>query len=429
MSKRTTDGRVPRGAGATLRFNHAAIGAAPAVAETEKEMPRALASALSIPIDQVVPDPDQPRKTMDRARLEELAGSIVEHGILEPLLVREDGYLPDGRERYVVIAGGRRREAAIIAGQTRVPALLSDKQGMALRVIQLLENLQREDLPEVEEARAIKEIRAIMTMQRGGKEAPVHMLVSILHRSATYIEERLKLLDHADVADAVARDQVAPSTATLVAKVDDDDARAELLRRVKEEKLTRKEVQRLIGKRTVSVVEVDGETVGGAPTLREVAQAMDATEGEIGFAARVLRDDREMSPEEALMLARHTPLDERSETATLTAHGDGDAPVAAGTTLTGLAEADTPPATRGDLTVSENRERPTANARAEVVVDAGLTATSPRDEARAILPTAADRALARRVLDWQERHTLPIATARALLDTLDAWATHGEEAR
>jgi len=307
MSKQSPSALAPKATGATLRFDHAAIGARPQSNEAGPEMPRALPSALSIPIDQVEPDLGQPRKTMDLGRLQELAESIKEHGILEPLLVREDGYKEDGRERYVIIAGGRRREAALLAGLTRLPAVLSDRQGLQVRVIQLLENLQREDLPEIEEARAIRELRAILEEQQGGKPVPLKALMPILHKSYSYIDERIKLLNHADVADAVESRGVKASTATLVAKIADDDARADLLRQVEENKLSRKDVQRIIRKRAVKVVDADDQDVGGTPTLREVAHLMGATEPEISFAAETLRTDDEISAQEALTLARHTP--------------------------------------------------------------------------------------------------------------------------
>ena len=82
------------------------------VGATERHLP----GALEVPIDQVVPDPDQPRKDWEHddgtVRLEELASSIAEFGILQPLLVREAGTLLHGQQRYLIIAGARRREAA-----------------------------------------------------------------------------------------------------------------------------------------------------------------------------------------------------------------------------------------------------------------------------------------------------------------------------
>ena len=83
---------------------------------------------LEVPIEQLVPDQNQPRRDWvhqdGQARLEELAASVREFGILQPLLVREEGALADGRQRYAIIAGGRRFAAAQIAGLSMLPCVV-----------------------------------------------------------------------------------------------------------------------------------------------------------------------------------------------------------------------------------------------------------------------------------------------------------------
>ncbi|WP_299026429.1 ParB/RepB/Spo0J family partition protein [uncultured Thermanaerothrix sp.] len=106
-----------------------------------------------VPIDQIVPNPLQPRATLDAEGLDELAASIREHGVLQPLLVS-----PEGEGRYVLIAGERRWRAARQAGLEMVPVLLrpaSDVQRLALA---LIENLQRADLTPLEMAEAYRQL-------------------------------------------------------------------------------------------------------------------------------------------------------------------------------------------------------------------------------------------------------------------------------
>lgn len=108
-------------------------------------------STTSLNINSIVPNRDQPRKTFDEAALEELAQSIRQHGVLQPLLVRP---LPGGD--YQLVAGERRWRAARTAGLTEVPVVvkeLSDTEAMELAII---ENLQREDLNPIEEAEGLQ---------------------------------------------------------------------------------------------------------------------------------------------------------------------------------------------------------------------------------------------------------------------------------
>ncbi len=104
-----------------------------------------------IRISQIDPKSDQPRKSFDKEALEELAESIKENGLLQPILVREYG---DGR--YQIIAGERRFRASKLAELTEIPAIVLDIDDRKVAEISLIENIQREDLNPVEEAMAFK---------------------------------------------------------------------------------------------------------------------------------------------------------------------------------------------------------------------------------------------------------------------------------
>lgn len=106
-----------------------------------------------LPLSQIDPKSDQPRKHFDKEALEELANSISENGLLQPIIVRE--YLGG---RYQIIAGERRFRASKIAGLSEIPVIIMDKDDRKAAEIALIENIQREDLNPVEEAMAFSSL-------------------------------------------------------------------------------------------------------------------------------------------------------------------------------------------------------------------------------------------------------------------------------
>lgn len=105
----------------------------------------------TLPIDEIIPNKDQPRKTFDENSLQELADSIIHHGILQPLLVRP---LIDGG--YQLVAGERRYRASRIAGLKEVPVVVKELTDTETMEIAIIENLQREDLNPIEEAEGLQ---------------------------------------------------------------------------------------------------------------------------------------------------------------------------------------------------------------------------------------------------------------------------------
>lgn len=105
------------------------------------------ARTVSLPIGEVVPNRDQPRKRFDEEALAELAASVAQHGVLQPLLVRP---MPDGT--YQLVAGERRWRASQMAGLTEVPVVIRDMDDKEAAELALIENLQREDLNPIEVA-------------------------------------------------------------------------------------------------------------------------------------------------------------------------------------------------------------------------------------------------------------------------------------
>ncbi|HHQ48028.1 MAG TPA: ParB/RepB/Spo0J family partition protein [Acidobacteria bacterium] len=119
------------------------------------DTPRARAGLTELPVDRIAPNPSQPRRRFDEAALEELAASLKEHGLLQPVVVSDDG-----EGGYVLIAGERRWRAARRAGLATIPAVIRERPGEAAALeLALVENLQRRDLTPVEEAHAFEEMR------------------------------------------------------------------------------------------------------------------------------------------------------------------------------------------------------------------------------------------------------------------------------
>ena len=140
-------------------------------------------SVLQLKISLIDPKSDQPRKYFDKEALEELANSIVENGLLQPILVREYG-----EGRYQIIAGERRFRACKLAGLTEIPALILEKSDKSVAEIALIENIQREDLNPIEEAMAYKSLAREYDMTQ-------EELSERIGKSRSAIANTMRLLD------------------------------------------------------------------------------------------------------------------------------------------------------------------------------------------------------------------------------------------
>ena len=134
-----------------------------------------------LPADEILPNPVQPRRCFDQEALRELADSIAEHGILQPLTVRER------RGRYELVAGERRLRAAKMAGLESVPCILVDVSTEESSLLALVENLQRRDLDFIEEAEGISRLTRIFGLSR--EEA-----AKKLGKSPSAIANKLRIL-------------------------------------------------------------------------------------------------------------------------------------------------------------------------------------------------------------------------------------------
>ncbi|HEX5466289.1 MAG TPA: ParB/RepB/Spo0J family partition protein [Candidatus Limnocylindrales bacterium] len=188
--------------------------------------PSAVASRL-VPVDRIEPNPDQPRMTWDEASLDELANSVREHGILQPILVR-----PLPGNRYQLIAGERRWRAATKAGLAAVPAMIEDIDDDTALEIAIIENLQREDLSPVDEAMMYER----MTSEHGYS---VRKLAQKVGKDKGYIENRLRLADApSEIKQLVSLRKDTLSHAYELMKVEDPRRRRRLAEQVARGELT-----------------------------------------------------------------------------------------------------------------------------------------------------------------------------------------------
>lgn len=150
----------------------------------------------SLPIERVHANPDQPRRDFSRDDLEDLASSIAEKGIIQPLIVRPD---PNRAGDYQIVAGERRWRAAQIAKLHRVPVLIRDLDDMAVLEIAIIENVQRADLNAVEEALGYRQL-----MDKFGHTQ--EKMSAALGKSRSHIANILRLLTLPDDVQRLLRD-------------------------------------------------------------------------------------------------------------------------------------------------------------------------------------------------------------------------------
>ncbi len=155
------------------------------------------ASDLSVPIENIHPNPEQPRRRFDRENLRELAESIREKGVLQPLIVRN---LSNNRNSYEIVAGERRWRAAQMANLHELPVLVREYSDNEVLEIAIIENVQRADLNPVEEATGYRQL-----MDRFGHTQ--EKMATALSKSRSHIANLLRLLQLPDDVLELLRDE------------------------------------------------------------------------------------------------------------------------------------------------------------------------------------------------------------------------------
>ena len=189
---------------------------------------------VTLRLSQIEPNRDQPRKIFSEEALNELADSIREHGVLQPLLVRP---LPGGS--YQLVAGERRWRASRMAGLQEVPVVIREMDEEQSMEIALIENLQREDLNAIEEATGYKQLmeRYGMTQEQVAKR---------VGKSRPAIANALRLLNLPQkVMDMVGEGEVSPGHARALLAFDDQDRIVEIAQKVKTGKYSVRDIERM----------------------------------------------------------------------------------------------------------------------------------------------------------------------------------------
>lgn len=163
--------------------------------EDVRDVKKAEDKILMLPLDKVIPNPNQPRKSFNEESLRELADSIIAHGVIQPLVVKKD------KSKYIIIAGERRFRAAIIAGLNEVPTIVRELDEQKTREVSLIENLQREDLNAIEEGEAIREL--MKNYQLTQEE-----IASQLGKARPSVANTLRLLSLTDQVQQLVRDNI-----------------------------------------------------------------------------------------------------------------------------------------------------------------------------------------------------------------------------
>jgi ParB family transcriptional regulator, chromosome partitioning protein len=205
----------------------------------DRELPPAIVSLLSpdgptrsvgvriVHIERIEPNPEQPRMVFEQAALDELAASIREHGVLQPILVR-----PLGPNTYQIVAGERRWRASKQAGLATIPALIEDIDDDTALEIAIIENLQREDLTPLDEAAMFDR----MIHQHGYS---IRKLADKLGKDKGYLENRLRLADAPpEIRELVSLRKDSLSHAYELMKVEDPKKRQRLAAQVARGELT-----------------------------------------------------------------------------------------------------------------------------------------------------------------------------------------------
>ncbi len=183
---------------------------------------------------QIVPNPYQPRSLFDPIRMEELIASIKEHGVLQPVLLREVGH-----ERYQLVAGERRFRAAQAAGLTTVPAIVKDCNDRELLEMAVVENVQREDIGAMEAARAYRRLLDEFGLTQ-------ELVSQRVGKSRSSVANLVRLLDLPEtVQDSLERGEITEGHAKALLSLRDSDSIERAWQRVVKNSLSVRDTERL----------------------------------------------------------------------------------------------------------------------------------------------------------------------------------------
>ena len=215
------------------------------------------AAAEKINITSITPRKDQPRKTFDKEALQLLADSISQYGVLQPIIVREDGFTANN---YEIIAGERRWRAAKLAGLSEIPAVIVDGDELKTAQISIIENVQREDLNPVEEAMAYD----ALIEKFGLKQEEVAQQVG---KSRSTVANMLRLLELPDEALELLREgMLTTGHARALLALENEDAIVSLAHKIAENNMSVREVEAAVKRLNAIAEAAEAEAEIAAPS-------------------------------------------------------------------------------------------------------------------------------------------------------------------
>lgn len=188
-----------------------------------------------LPLEDITVNPDQPRKIFHEEELEELTESIRNFGVLQPIIVRQEE-----RGTYTIIAGERRYRAATMAGLKNIPALVKDFDEGDLSLVALVENIQRENLNFLEEARAYKKLMKDFSLTQGE-------IASKVGKKQSTISNKIRILTlPEDIQESLLSHQLSERHARALLRLEDEGERRKIVERIIKNHLNVKQTEKLI---------------------------------------------------------------------------------------------------------------------------------------------------------------------------------------
>ena len=194
---------------------------------------------VMLKISDLRPNPYQPRKVFDEESLNELAESIKQHGIFQPIIVKKS------IKGYEIIAGERRVKASKMAGLTEIPAIIKDFNDTQMMEIALLENLQRENLTPIEEANAYKKLQETLKLTQ-------EELAKRLGKSRSHITNMIGLLNLPnDIQKEISTNNISMGHARVLSKLENQSQQHELVEKIVHDGLSVRELEELTKEPTI----------------------------------------------------------------------------------------------------------------------------------------------------------------------------------
>lgn len=192
---------------------------------------------IQIPIDKIIPNPNQPRKFFNQSALEELAESIKTFGVIQPIQVRELG-----EDIYELVAGERRLRASLLAGIEEIPCLIVTLTDQDSAVISIVENIQRENLSYFEEAESYKQLIHYYNLTQED-------VAKMLGKSQSFVANKIRLLKmEPEVIDEIKENKLSERHARALLRIPDKELQLEVIEQISKKEMTVKKTEDLIKK-------------------------------------------------------------------------------------------------------------------------------------------------------------------------------------